>query len=172
MLLLPSSPLCTHRRGWLTTLIAAAIAAAGCSGGGAAPTFGYTLLDGSQHGSQALRGQVVLVNFWATSCAPCVAEMPRLAALHRRFAGRGLTTLAVAVQQDPPALVSDFAARRRLPFGVVIDNTGEIARRFGTVGATPTTVVINRDGTIALRIVGTTDFDALAVRLDRLLAGA
>jgi peroxiredoxin len=138
----------------------------------AAPDFGYTLLDGTRAHSQALQGQVVLVNFWATTCAICVKEMPRIVDTHQRFAARGLQTLAVAVQYDPPALVADFAERRRLPFGVVIDNTGAIAKAFGNIRGTPTTLVINRRSRIVKRIEGEPDFDRLQALIDQLLAQA
>lgn len=137
-----------------------------------APVFGYTLLDGTAAHSSALRGQVVLVNFWATTCAVCVNEMPQLLATHLRFRQHGLHTLAVAVRHDPPALVADFAQRRGLPFGVVIDNTGAITDSFGDVRGTPTTYVIDRQGHIATRIEGQIDFERLHRLIDQLLAQA
>jgi peroxiredoxin len=143
-----------------------------CSPRKDAPTFDYTLLDGRTAHSSALRGQVVLVNFWATTCAICVAEMPQLVETDRRFAARGLQTLAVSMQYDPPARVVRFAESRQLPFAVVIDNTGSIARSFGDVEATPTTFVIDRQGRIARRWVGKPDFAALNTLLDRLLGPA
>lgn len=136
----------------------------------AAPAVSYTLLDGSKASIASQRGKVLLVNFWATSCVPCVAEMPRLVATHRGFAPRGFDTLAVAMNYDPPALVSQFAQTRALPFGVVIDNTGGIARAFGDVQVTPTTVLIDRQGREVRRFVGTPDFDALHALIDELLA--
>ena len=136
----------------------------------AAPVVGYTLLDGSQHRSDALRGKVVLVNFWATSCTVCVKEMPALMATYRQFQSRGFETLAVAMRYDPPAYVVNYAQSRELPFPVAIDNTGEIARRFGDVQLTPTTFVINRRGEIVKRYVGAPDFAELHSLLDRLLS--
>ena len=136
----------------------------------AAPVVGYTLLDGSQHRSDALRGKVVLVNFWATSCTVCVKEMPALMATYRQFQSRGFETLAVAMRYDPPAYVVNYARSRELPFPVAIDNTGEIARRFGDVQLTPTTFVINRRGEIVKRYVGAPDFAELHSLLDRLLS--
>ena len=136
----------------------------------AAPVVGYTLLDGSQHRSDALRGKVVLVNFWATSCTVCVKEMPALMATYRQFQGRGFETLAVAMRYDPPAYVVNYVQSRELPFPVAIDNTGEIARRFGDVQLTPTTFVINRRGEIVKRYVGAPDFAELHSLLDRLLS--
>ena len=131
--------------------------------------FDYVLLDGVERNSEALRGKVVLVNFWSTSCVICVREMPRLVATHRQFVMRGLETLSVAMQQDPPALVASFAQARGLPFGVAIDNTGAIARAFGGVRGTPTSLVINRDGRIVWRQEGEPDFDGLHARLQSLL---
>ena len=135
-----------------------------------APLVDFTLLDGQRHNTAELKGLVVLVNFWATSCSSCVAEMPAITATHQKFKALGFQTLAVAVRSDPPALVAEFAERRQLPFGVVIDNTGEIARRFGDVQLTPTSFLINRRGEIVKRYVGTPDFAALQGLVAQLLA--
>jgi len=88
----------------------------------------------------------------------------------RKFAPQGFETLAVAMRYDPPALVSNFAQARALPFGVVIDNTGEIAERFGSVQFTPTSLLIDKRGEIVKRWVGKTDFpalEALIIELDK-----
>ena len=143
-----------------------------CARREAAPEFAYTLLDGTRGQSQALRGKVLLVNFWATTCAVCVKEMPQIVATHRRFQARGFDTLAVAMSHDPPALVADYAESRRLPFGVVIDNTGAIARAWGDVKATPTTFVVDKRGAIARRWEGEPDFAALHGLIEQLLAEA
>lgn len=135
-----------------------------------APVVTYTLLDGTQHSSADWRGKVVLVNFWATTCASCVHEMPQIAALHARFKPLGLETVAVSMRYDAPASVVHYATTRRLPFGVAIDNTGAIAQGFGDVEATPTTFLIDKRGRIVDRFVGTPDFAALGERIERLLA--
>jgi peroxiredoxin len=136
------------------------------------PSVTYTLLDGSQHRVQQLQGKVVLVNFWATTCAACVAEMPAIVDTHRRFGARGYDTLAVAMRYDPPALVSRFAEGRALPFGVAIDNTGLIAQGFGGVELTPTTFVLDRQGRVVKRYVGIPDFNELHALIEALLADA
>lgn len=135
-----------------------------------APIVKYTLLDGQQHSSEQWKGQVVLVNFWATSCTTCVAEMPHLVATYDKFRQRGYQTLAVAMSYDPPAYVASFAQSRQLPFGVAIDNTGEVARRFGDVQLTPTSFLINKRGEIVKRYVGAPDFVALDALVEKLLA--
>jgi peroxiredoxin len=143
---------------------------AGCTRVEQAPAVSFTLLDGRKSDLAALRGHVVLVNFWATDCAPCVEEMPAMVANWRKFSPLGFETLAVAMHYDPPALVSNFAQARALPFGVVIDNTGEIAERFGGVQFTPTSLLIDKRGEIVKRWVGKTDFaalEALIVELEK-----
>ena len=134
------------------------------------PDLGYTLLDGTQARTTEWQGRVVLVNFWATTCSVCVHEMPRIIETHERFKARGFDTVAVAMSYDPPAAVVQFAQTRRLPFGVAIDNTGEIARGFGGIAGTPTTLLINKHGQIVKRYLGEPDFAALHRLVDELLA--
>jgi peroxiredoxin len=154
-------------------LAALAVAATFAVGGKErAPTVQYTLLDGSKHSSDALRGKVVLVNFWATSCTTCVKEMPHLIETHQKYKDRGFETLSIAMAYDPPAYVVNFAESRKLPFRVTIDNTGEMARQFGKVQLTPTTFVLNKKGEIVQRYVGEPDFKQLHTLLETLLAEA
>ena len=135
-----------------------------------APASTFVLLDGSKKTTGDLRGQVTLVNFWATSCASCVAEMPEMVATHQKYQSRGYQTLAVAMSYDPPAYVSNFAQRRELPFWVAIDNTGAIAKAFGDIRLTPTTFLIDKRGRIVKRYVGAPDFTALNALVNDLLA--
>ncbi|MDN3918652.1 TlpA disulfide reductase family protein [Roseateles violae] len=135
-----------------------------------APPVRYVLLDGANGDSSQWKGKVMLVNFWATSCTTCVKEMPQIVATHEKYKSRGFDTLAVAMSYDPPAFVANFAESRKLPFGVAIDNTGEIARQFGKVQLTPTTVLINKRGEIVKRYVGEPDFAALHGLVEQLLA--
>jgi peroxiredoxin len=143
-----------------------------CSTRDPAPQFSYTLLDGRKASTESLRGKVLLVNFWATSCVSCVKEMPQIAATHQKFAARGYETLAVAMSYDPPAYVANFAQTRALPFGVVIDNTGAIAKAFGDVKITPTTFLIDKRGQTVKRFVGEPDFADLHALVEKLLAEA
>lgn len=144
-------------------------AAAACSRTERAPDFRFTLLDGTRRDGRALSGRVVLVSFWATTCGSCLAEMPQMVALHHEFHPRRFDLLAVAMSHDPPARVASYAETHRLPFGVVIDNTGEIARAFGGIRVTPSGALIDRRGLIAERWTGPPDFDRLRARIARLL---
>jgi peroxiredoxin len=144
----------------------------GCSARAAAPDVSYTLLDRSVHRLSEGTGKVRLLSFWATSCSICIQEMPEVIQLHTRFQTDRFELLAVAMSYDPPTLVDDYARTRQLPFGVVIDNTGEIAERFGKINATPTTVLVDKTGRIAWRFLGRPDFVALSERISALLAEA
>jgi len=137
-----------------------------------APTVAYTLLDGTKSSTDQLRGKVVLVNFWATTCTTCVHEMPQVVATYEKFKGRGYETLAVAMSYDPPAYVINYAETRKLPFGVAIDATGSIAESFGHVQLTPTSVLINKRGEIVKRFVGEPDFAKLQDLVEKLLTEA
>ena len=140
-----------------------------CTADEQAPTVNFTLLDGRKGDLAAMRGHVVLVNFWATDCAPCLAEMPQLAETWRKFAPRGFETLAVSMAWDPPFAVLNFAQSRKLPFGVAIDDNGEIAARFGGVRFTPTTILIDKRGRIVARWRGAADIPELQAKIALLL---
>lgn len=158
--------------GAVTIAIAAAVAGHALRPRPMAPDVAYTRLDGSAARLADLRGKVVLVNFWATTCAICVKEMPQIVATHRKYGNGAFDTLAVAMSYDPPASVVNFAQSRGLPFTVAIDNVGDIARQFGDIEFTPTTVLINKRGEVVRRYVGEPDFAALHRLIDELVAEA
>jgi peroxiredoxin len=141
----------------------------GCSQDKAPPS-SFVLLDGTQMTTAQLQGKVSLVNFWATSCTTCVAEMPELVSTYNKFKDRGYETLAVAMRYDPPSYVVNFAQSRQLPFKVAIDNTGAVAREWGDIQLTPTTFLVNKRGEIVKRFVGTPDFVDLHQLIEKLLA--
>jgi peroxiredoxin len=135
-----------------------------------APAVDYTLLNGQKASSQQWAGKVMLVNFWATSCATCVKEMPQIVATHQKFKARGLDTLAVAMSYDPPSYVVNYTETRKLPFKVAIDNTGAVAKAWGDVQLTPTSYLVNKKGEIVKRYVGEPDFAELHKLIEKLLA--
>lgn len=155
----------------------AAIAVAGwlllrTPGFGPAPQTSFVLLDGSKQNTTDFRGKVVLVNFWATSCTTCVAEMPRIISTFDKYRERGYETVAVAMSYDPPSYVVNFSETRKLPFKVAIDNTGAVAQAWGDVRLTPTTYLVNKQGVIVKRYVGEPDFTELHRLIEELLAQA
>lgn len=140
------------------------------SGTSAAPQSRFVLLDGSSQTTADLKGKVTLVNFWATSCTICVAEMPKVVATHEKYKAQGFDTVAVAMQYDPPSSVVNYAQTRKLPFKIAIDNTGAIAQTWGDVQLTPTTFIVNKRGEIVKRYVGEPDFAELHRLIEKLLA--
>src|SRR6478735_4478382 len=142
------------------------------AGGDAAPQSTFVLLDGSSKTTQDLKGKVTLVNFWATSCTTCVAEMPKIVQTYEKYKGKGYDTLAVAMSYDPPSYVVNYTETRKLPFKVAIDNTGAVAKAWGDVQLTPTTYVVNKQGEIVKRYVGEPDFAELHKLIEQLLAEA
>ncbi|MGH6625606.1 MAG: TlpA disulfide reductase family protein [Burkholderiaceae bacterium] len=140
------------------------------AGPASAPESTFVLLDGSSRTTADLKGKVTLVNFWATSCTTCVAEMPKVIATYDKYKDRGYDTLAVAMSYDPPSYVVNYAETRKLPFKVAIDNTGAVAKAWGDVRLTPTTYIVNKRGEIVKRYVGEPDFAELHLLIERLLA--
>lgn len=160
------------RRGFVAAAISVpALAIMGCSQDAelSVADSPFTVLSGQQTTLRQLTARAVLVNFWATSCTTCVAEMPELIATHQRYAARGYDTVAVAMQYDPPAYVMDFAETRRLPFQVTMDADGRLAHDFGNVQITPTSFLLDANRRVIKRIVGRPDFAALHKEIEKLL---
>jgi peroxiredoxin len=134
-----------------------------------APDVRFATLAGKTISTAELRGKVVLVNFWATWCASCIKETPKMVDTFRKYAPRGYETVAVAVRGDTPGAVAQFAEARGLPYTVAIDAGGDVAQRFGGVRVTPLSVLIDRQGRIVARYVGEPDWAALHAQIERLL---
>ncbi len=157
-------------------VIASIVAACAVLGGAyllgtanAAPASTFVLLDGSQKQTTDLKGRVTLVNFWATSCVTCVAEMPKIVSTFEKYKGQGYGTMAVAMSYDPPSYVVNYVQTRKLPFDVAIDNTGAVAKAWGEVGITPTSYLVNKRGEIVKRYVGEPNFTELHQLIEKLL---
>jgi peroxiredoxin len=135
-----------------------------------APAATFTTLEGKPIVLKELRGKVVLVNFWATTCPGCVKEMPELIETYRQYKDRGFEIVAVAMSYDPPNYVANFAQTRQLPFPVALDVNGEHAHAFGDVQLTPTSFIIGKDGSILEQKLGELDFVKLRALLDKELS--
>ena len=164
-------PTTLTRRLALAALAIATLALAAC-GKSEAPASTFVLLDGSSQTTADMKGKVTLVNFWATSCTTCVAEMPQIVATYDKYKDKGYDTIAVAMQYDPPSYVVNFAQTRKLPFKVAIDNTGKVAETWGDVKLTPTTYIVDKQGQIVKKYVGAPNFDELHKLIEKLLAAA
>lgn len=135
-----------------------------------APAATFTTLEGKPIVLDELRGKVVLVNFWATSCPGCIKEMPGMVETYNQYKDRGFEIVAVAMRYDPPNYVVNFVRTRQLPFPVALDVDGEHARAFGNVQITPTSFIIGKDGRILEQKLGELDFVRLNALLERELS--
>ncbi|MEZ5543503.1 MAG: TlpA disulfide reductase family protein [Pseudomonadota bacterium] len=129
-------------------------------------------IDGGKLHLADYRGRPLLVTFWATSCPGCIREMPRLAALYRELAPRGLEIIGIAMHYDPPNEVLAMRERRRIPYPIALDITAAAAHAFGDVQMTPTTFLIAPDGRIVFHAAGELDPDMLRARINGLLPQA
>jgi peroxiredoxin len=128
------------------------------------PDYGAADLEGQQVRLADLRGEVVLLNVWATWCYPCRREMPGLEELHRELAEAGLNVIAVSVDQaGATADIREFLAEHDLTMTVLHDSGAEIGRRFSTRGV-PETFLIGVDGTLRRHWIGRIDAHSAGVR--------
>jgi len=134
----------------------------------APPLVGQTL-DGRTLTLEQLRGKPVLVTFWATTCPSCIEEMPHLIDLYRELHPKGLEIIGVAMAYDPPEQVRVMAAKRQIPYPVVLDTQARIAREFDNVRLTPTSVLISPDGHIMQYRLGLLDLPKLRETIQEML---
>jgi len=126
--------------------------------GDAAPPLRLSALQGGEVDRESYRGRVVVVNFWATWCPPCVEEMPSLERLHRALAGEGLVVLGVSVDEDGAAL-ERFVARAGVTFPVLRDPGGRGPTAAWRTTGYPETFVLDGTGRIVSKIVGPSRWD-------------
>ena len=111
---------------------------------GPAPNFTLKTMEGKNLKLSELRGNVVLLNFWASWCGPCREEMPLLNAIHNKYEPLGFTILGVNVEEQSDA-AKDFIAQRPVDFPILLDSSNKVSKLYDVI-AMPTTVVIDRDG--------------------------
>ncbi len=130
--------------------------------GGAAPALELADLEGGVHRLSDYRGKAVLVNFWATWCAPCRAEMPSIERLRRAMEGRPFAVLAVNVGESG-RVARDFAEKLPVAFTVLLDRDARVSRAWGA-RVLPATFLIGPDGAIRYSYLGDLDWSSDEVR--------
>ncbi|OGU03761.1 MAG: hypothetical protein A2085_00575 [Gemmatimonadetes bacterium GWC2_71_10] len=106
-----------------------------------------------------LRGNVVLLNIWATWCAPCREEMPSMQRLHEELGGQGLRIVAVSIDEGDSSAVTAFQRQYGLTFQILHDRSRQIERTYQTTGV-PESFVLDRNGTIHKRVIGAAPWDS------------
>jgi peroxiredoxin len=135
-----------------------------------APEVTFTTLEGKTISMAELEGKVVLVNFWATDCPGCIAEMPGLIKTYNEYKPQGFEVIAVAMEYDPPSQVLTYTQKNALPFPVMHDSYGEMSKKFGNVQLTPTAFILDKQGNIVRKVIGELNFKDLHQLLDEKLA--
>ena len=119
--------------------------------------FSLTVLSGGSARLSDYKGKVVILNFWATWCPPCVSEMPSMENLYKQYKDKGVEILAVDLRENVNT-VRQFINNNGYTFPVLLDRDGRVGGLYG-VEAIPTTYIIDREGKIAGRIVGSIYWD-------------
>jgi len=129
-------------------LVSGVVASLALAGGLSGPAPGFTLesRDGETVSLADLKGQVVMINFWATWCGPCRQEMPHLEALHQRYNSLGFTLLGVNVEDNPEG-ATKYLQDTPVTFPILFDPKNEVSKRYDVI-AMPSTVLVGRDGTM------------------------
>jgi len=118
-------------------------------------------LDGNLISLSSMRGKVVFLNFWATWCPPCRAEMPSMEKLYNKFASRDFEIVAVNLQEKNKQ-VSKFVADNGLTFKILLDKSGSIGAAYGA-RSIPTTYIISKDGSVLARTIGGREWDTAEI---------
>lgn len=136
---------------------------------GRSPDYQFVALDGSEVRSADLRGQVVVLNFWATWCGPCKLEMPSLQSLHEDLGAEGVAVLGLSTDVGDAGVVREFLDERDIDYPVG-RASNEHRRAFGGIAGIPTTFIIDRTGIVRHRVVGYFAPPALRAAVNRLRA--
>ena len=122
-----------------------------------APRFTLRNLKGNLEGIDDHLGKVIIINFWATWCTPCVKEMPSFENLYRRFRSKGLTILAVSLDKNSPSKVQEFVDKHKLSFPVLLDTDGGAEKLYPSF-TIPFTYVVDKKGRVVARVDGGKDW--------------
>jgi peroxiredoxin len=122
-----------------------------------APDFSLMSLQGQPVRLREFRGKLVVLNFWATWCAPCLQEMPSMERLYRTFKHTAFVLLAVSMDRQGAEVAQPFAENLQLTFPILLDPTSEVARQYGVRGL-PTTYLIDPDGLVIGAVIGARDW--------------
>lgn len=136
---------------------------------GLAPAASWKTLSGDSVSLQSMRGKVVLLDFWATWCKPCVKSMPELDAIYRDYQRLGLMVVGISVDQgkDREKKVKKFLDKKPVGYPIVVDGDSNASWEAFDVAALPTLYLIDRDGRILDRWTGIVDMTAVRTAVDR-----
>ncbi len=131
--------------------------AASVSVGATAPDFALQTLDGKTYELSDLQGKVVLVNFWATWCPPCRAEMPSMETLYEKLRGPNFELLAVNVEGNAKEILPEFLDKHAHSFPILLDTEAQVQEAYG-VYRFPETFIVGKQGVIVDHVIGARDW--------------
>ena len=138
----------------LSLLIAALLTGCGDSGPKKAkvakvvPDFSLTSLEGQPITRDSLKGKVVLLDFWATWCAPCRAAIPHLVTLYETYKDQGLEVIGVSLDQGDPSDVEEFVKRNHIPYPIAMGTNNPITKDLGNISSLPTIILLSKKPSI------------------------
>ena len=127
------------------------------------PDFSVTDLNGKSKNIKEFRGKTVMLNFWATWCPPCRAEMPSMEKLWNKSKNKNFVIIAVSVDQSPTSKVAEFIKTNKYTFPVFHDANGKLAEMF-LIRSIPTTYIVDKSGVILSKTMGAEDWSKLEVK--------
>jgi thiol-disulfide isomerase/thioredoxin len=163
--------------GLVSALLVAVIAADRAVPSGTADTETIADLRGKPLDMKPYAGKVVLVNFWATWCAPCLIEIPWMIEFHEKYAGRGFVVAGIAMDEEGRPAVEPWVKektfevngqKRKINYPLFIGNEA-VAEAYGGLLGLPTTLIVNREGKPVKRFIGITSHEKFAAAIEEVL---
>lgn len=133
-----------------------------------AKNFSLPMADGTIIELNKLKGKVIMVNFWATWCGPCVKEIPDFVELYNQYKDKGLEIVGISIDQKGWAVVQPFIKKHRIEYPIVLA-TPQFAGDYDNINAIPTTYIVNKNGYIVERLLGSRSKSMLEAKIKPLL---
>jgi thiol-disulfide isomerase/thioredoxin len=129
----------------------------------------FTTITGKKITAEDLKGKPVVINFWATDCAACIQEIPYLKQLYAKYQPQGLEMLGITMYYDLPNHVVAMVSAKQIPYPVSLDLKAQYAQIFGHIELTPTTLLLNAEGTVVLKVTGLLNIATMEAGIKRIL---
>lgn len=133
-----------------------------------AKDFSLPMADGNIIKLSKLKGKVVIVNFWATWCGPCVREIPDFVELYKQYKDKGLEIVGISIDQKGWAVIQPFVKKHGIEYPIVLA-TPQFAGEYGNIQAIPTTYIVDKNGYVVEQLLGSRSKSMLEAKLKPLL---